>query len=81
MGVGDAAKSTVGGVVEAVGSVGATTVEAAKSILVGVVGGVKEVISTALPKPSAAYDEASTTFSAQAEKKAAPIKESKSKND
>jgi hypothetical protein len=36
--------------VEAAGTIGNTAVRAVKDILVGIVGGVKEVASTALPK-------------------------------
>jgi len=52
VGVGDAAKATLTGAVDAIGSVGMVTVGTAKNLLVGLVGGVKEAVNTALPSPA-----------------------------
>ena len=41
----------VGGAIEAAGTIGNTAVKAVKDMLVGVVEGVKEIASAALPKP------------------------------
>jgi len=47
----EVAKVAVGGAIETAGTIGNTAVKAVKDMLVGVVEGVKEVASAALPKP------------------------------
>jgi hypothetical protein len=47
---GEVAQKAVEGAIEAAGSIGNVAVKAVKDILVGVVGGIKEVASAALPE-------------------------------
>ena len=47
----EVAQVAVGGAIETAGAIGNTALKAVKDMLVGVVEGVKEIASAALPKP------------------------------
>jgi hypothetical protein len=68
----EVAKVAVGGAIDAAGTIGNTAVRTVKDMLVGVVEGVKDVLSAALPKPKTPAPKTEKAYSSFGKQPAKP---------